>query len=229
MSPPIDPVEFVASVQPVLAGRDAQGLLSMLRARYTPDQITSLLACDNDDARKVAALALSLVGGKCCLEDLSHQLEHPDPMVNQMAEHALWSIWFRCGTPQANQELCRGTHSMNRRDFRSAFDHFARAIELDDTFAEAYNQRAIAYYLQEQYEPSIEDCRRTIERMPCHFGAWAGLGHCLAHEGRLAEAVSSYEKALSINPHLDGIRQAVCELARDAGGITAKSMGPPCL
>jgi len=36
--------------------------------------------------------------------------------------------------------------------------------------------------------------------MPCHFGAWAGLGHCYAHEGRLAEAVEAYERALEINP-----------------------------
>ena len=48
--------------------------------------------------------------------------------------------------------------------------------------------------------------------MPCHFGAWAGLGHCYAHEGQLVDAVEAYERALEINPHLDGIRQAVAEL-----------------
>jgi len=48
--------------------------------------------------------------------------------------------------------------------------------------------------------------------MPCHFGAWAGMGHCHAHVGRLDEALKSYERALSINPHLDGVREAVNEL-----------------
>jgi cytochrome c-type biogenesis protein CcmH/NrfG len=48
--------------------------------------------------------------------------------------------------------------------------------------------------------------------MPCHFGAWAGLGHCYAHEGQLAEAVEAYERALAINPHLEGVRQAVEEM-----------------
>src|SRR5947209_2988266 len=112
----------------MLEGRDVQGLHTHLCKRYTPEEITSLLSCDNDDARKVAALALGLIGGKCCLKDLSKQLKHQDPMVNQMAEHALWSIWFRCGTSEANQELCRGTRAMNRRDFDGAVEHFTRAI-----------------------------------------------------------------------------------------------------
>jgi tetratricopeptide (TPR) repeat protein len=109
-------------------------------------------------------------------------------------------------------ELCRGSKALNRRDFDRAMEHFSRAIELDPTFAEAYNQRAIVHYLREAYEDSIADCLRTIERMPCHFGAWAGMGHCHAHGGRLAEAVRCYEKALKINPHLEGARQAVQEM-----------------
>ena len=48
--------------------------------------------------------------------------------------------------------------------------------------------------------------------MPCHFGAWAGMGHCHAHEGRAEEAIEAYERALSINPRLDCIRQAVEQL-----------------
>lgn len=202
----------------MLEGQNVQGLHSFLCSRYTPEEITALLSGPNDDARKVAALALSLVGGKCCVKDLSRQLCHPDPMVNQMAEHALWSIWFRCGSAEANQELCRGTRAMNRRDFDGAIEHFTRAIASDAGFAEAYNQRAIAYYLTERYDSSIEDCRRTVERMECHFGAWAGMGHCLAHEGRLAEAVVSYDKALAINPHLEGIRQVVRELRQNLAG-----------
>lgn len=71
---------------------------------------------------------------------------------------------------------------------------------------------AIANYLAERYEESIIDCQAAIERMPCHFGAWAGMGHCHAHGGRLAEAIECYEHALTINPHLDGIREAVVEL-----------------
>jgi tetratricopeptide (TPR) repeat protein len=210
----IDPVEFVASVQPMLEAQDAAALLAMLRARWNCDQIAGLLSSDSCDARKVAAVALALVGTRCCIKELAAQLKHDDPMVNQMAEHAMWMIWFRLGTPDANHELCRGTRALNRGEYQQAIDHFTHAIEIDPTFAEAYNQRAIVKYLQDRYDESLEDCRKTVERMPCHFGAWSGMGHCHAHKGRLACAIEHYEKALKINPAMTGIKQVVAELKR---------------
>ena len=212
----VDPQEFVASVQPMLEAQNPAALLELLKSRWTREQIKQLLSCQCADARKVAALALALVGGRCCLTDLTAQLKHTDPMVNQMAEHAIWSIWFRLGSIEANHDLCRGTQALNRGDYDRALCHFTRTIDLDPNFAEAYNQRAIVKYLQERYDESLADCRRTVELMPCHFGAWSGMGHCHAHLGRLNEAQQCYEKALAINPGLTGIRQAVNELDRRA-------------
>ena len=213
----IDPGFFVASVKPLLEAKDLKGLLSHLKANWTPDQITDLLKGPDDDVRKVAALALSLVGGGCCIPIIAERLRDADTMTNQMAEHALWSIWFRCGSPAANGELARGTHCLSDRDFDTAIMHFNRAIELSPGFAEAYNQRAIAFYLLEDFERSKRDCEMVTELMPCHFGAWAGLGHCYAHLEDLAEAVRCYERALEINPHLEDIRQAVQELRGQLG------------
>jgi len=210
----IDPCRFVESVTPLLESQDLEGLLCHLKKNYTPDQITSLLSCPDCDARKVAALALSLVGRSCCIPAVAERLKDPDPMTNQMAEHALWSIWFRCGSAGANEELARGTQCLSDRKFDCAFKHFGRAVELSPDFAEAYNQRAIAYYLQERFEESLIDCHHAVRLMPSHFGAWAGLGHCYAHLNQPREAIKAYEKALAINPHLDCIKQAVSELRK---------------
>ncbi|HLL89372.1 MAG TPA: tetratricopeptide repeat protein [Tepidisphaeraceae bacterium] len=207
--PPIDPASFVAAVQPLLAERDLHGLCGLIRSKWKPKQLVDLLHCSHEDARKVAALSLGLVGGKRCIRDLSDRLRDPDPVVNQMAEHALWSIWIRAGNAAANRSLLRGLRELNQKSFDAAIAHFTTATEEDPTFAEAYNQRAIAAYLQERWQASADDCRAATERMPCHFGAWAGLGHCLAHLGRTDEAIASYEKALAIHPHLDCVRQAV--------------------
>jgi tetratricopeptide (TPR) repeat protein len=210
--PMIDPVEFVASVKPLIAANDVRVLIGALEERWSPTQIASLLAGDNVDGRKVAALCLGLVGRKCALEALRRALADRDSCVHQMAEHAMWSIWFRAGTDEANCQLARGAMALEHRDFACACKHFFRAIELDADFAEPYNQRAIVHYLREEYPESIIDCRRTIDRMPCHFGAWAGMGHCQAHLGNACEAIDSYSRALEINPGLDGIRQAIQQL-----------------
>ena len=106
---PIQPDEFVAAVQPLLERKDMGGLLHLLKSRWTPEQIVDLLKCRHCDARKVAALALGLVGGQCCLKPLSEQLKDPDPVVNEMAEHALWSIWFRSGSCAAFPCESRGS------------------------------------------------------------------------------------------------------------------------
>ena len=136
-------------------------------------------------------------------------------MINDLAEHALWAIWLRSGkTAEVNQLVCRGAEALNTRDFPRAIELFNQAIKCDPDFAEAYNQRAIAYYLSEDYEKSIADCRRVTRRMPCHFGAWAGMGHCHAHLGEISPAIECYEKALSINPHLNCIKETVGELKK---------------
>jgi tetratricopeptide (TPR) repeat protein len=211
----LDPPTFVRLVQPLLERNDMPGLLAMLKQNWTKKQIVGLLSSKHCDARKVAALALSLVGCKACIPEIAEQLKDRDPMVNQMAEHALWSIWFRCGCDDANDHLARGSQAMNARQFEQAIEHFDHAIDRDPDFAEAYNQRAIVLYLQERFEESIKDCRRAAELMPCHFGAWAGMGHCYAHLGQLDAAKRAYQKALSLNPHLECISEAIEEIDRN--------------
>jgi tetratricopeptide (TPR) repeat protein len=212
---PIDPNQFVQLVEPLLARQDLSGLLSLLKSHWQSDQIRCLLRGNHIDAKKVALLALALVGPTCCLEELSVQLRDKDPLIRQLAEHAMWAIWFRGGkTPEANELVCRGAQALSDRDLPGAIKLFNQAIYCDPDFPEAYNQRAIAHYLAEDYPKSVADCGRTIRRMPCHFGAWSGMGHCHAHLNEIPQAVECYEKALTIYPHLDCVREAVLELKK---------------
>jgi tetratricopeptide (TPR) repeat protein len=165
----IDPGQFVATVQPVLECRDAQRLLTFLKSRWTGPQIIQLLRSGHEDARKVAALCLSLVGCNTCIPEIAPLLQDDDPVVNQLAEHAMWSIWFRGGSPDANHQLARGAQALCRRDTLHAISHFDRAIQYSADFSEAYNQRAIARFLLDDHEASLADCRRAIELMPYHF------------------------------------------------------------
>ena len=212
VKPAIEPCSFVRAVQPVLEKRDLNALLELLKSNWTAEQIVSLLSCNDCDARKVAALSLSLVGCQHCLPALAERLKEPDPIVNQMAEHAIWAIWFRGGSPEANHQLFRGAQALGRRDFDHAISHFDRAIQVAPAFAEPYNQRSIANFLLERYDAALPDCRRATELMPIHFGAWAGMGHCHAHLNRLDDALRCYERAIEINPHMSEIQIAVKEL-----------------
>ena len=227
MTRTLDPSAFVTTVRPFLQAKDQTGLSDLLRAKWSRDQIGRLLDSPDADARKVAALCLGLVGGRKCVDRLCPKLSDPDPVVHQMAEHALWLIWFRLGaTPVANAALHRGAQALGHRDFGRATSQFDIALTADPNFAEAYNQRAIARYLREQFQASIDDCRQATRLMPCHFGAWAGMGHCYLHLDELGLALQSYGRALDVYPHLHDVRQAVAEIRVRMANDTA-SPNPP--
>lgn len=204
--------DFVSKVQPALAGQDWSGLLTILKENWSIDQMLHFLECEDADARKVAALAIGLLGQSCALPELSRKLHDRDPMVIKMAEHAMWQIFFRGGCEEANHCCARGAEALNKQDIDCAIVHLNRAIELAPRFAEAYNQRAIAFYLSDRFEDSIGDCLKVIELMPLHFGAWSGLGHSYLALGKMGEALNAYSEAVRINPHLECVAELVQEL-----------------
>ncbi len=208
----IDAKTFLTVVRPALAHGDAHGLAREVGRRWTPAEVASLLKSDFPDTRRAAALVLGLIGDNAVTGPLSRALHDGDPQVHQMAEHALWSIWFR-GCGGAGVECFeRGTDLMAQERYDEAAQAFGQALAQCPAFAEAYNQRAMANFFVGRYERSAEDCRRALKLMPAHFGAAAGLGHCLCHLGDYAGALDAYRKALAINPRMPGIRSAADRL-----------------
>jgi tetratricopeptide (TPR) repeat protein len=207
----VDAGQFVQMAQPLLQRQDLPALIAAFRGRFTAAQIQSFLNLPHPEVRKLAAFSLGLVGERDCVPALAAAL-HDEAPIRDVAEHALWSVWFRLGSPCANRCVARATQSMDRCEFQAARDLIAEALERSPNFPEAYNQRAILHYLNERYDQSLADCRRTVALMPLHFGAWAGMGHCYAHLSQPACVLRSYQRALSINPNLEGMRQAVGQL-----------------
>ncbi|MHB1155554.1 MAG: tetratricopeptide repeat protein [Phycisphaerales bacterium] len=206
---PIDSHLFISTVMPALESRDADELAQIVKKHWTKDQLCELLTHGSLDARKVVCLTLGLVGCKECTTCLVCALQDADPVVNELAEHALWSIWFRCGKCCAMGPFKRGLDALEHHDYQQAVEHLTEATILDDTFAEAYNQRAIAHYMMEHWCNCLADCRQAVQRVAVHFGAWAGMGHCHAQRGELADAAHCYRQTLSINPQMHDIAAAL--------------------
>lgn len=208
----IDGPDFLAVTLPYLKEGDAAGLAHAVNVRWHAKQVCKLLRLPQVDVRRVAAVTLGLVGNKNALTCLTRALRDPDPQVQQLAEHSLWSIWFRSSTDEATIPFREGLAHLGADNHEDAIASFKQAIKLDPTFAEAYNQCAIAHYLHGKFTLAIEYAKKAVRLIPNHFGAIAGLGHSFAELGELTLALRCYRRAKRINPQTEGLADAIDRL-----------------
>lgn len=132
---------------------------------------------------------------------LLEDLKNPNETVRSRATNELWRIWFQ-------QKGMYGLELLERSQILLEVGEFARAeavltelIQDQPDFAEAWNRRAILYYLQKEYQKSMRDCQKVLDLNPIHFGALHGLGLCHAALEEYGEAIQTFRKALAIQPH----------------------------
>jgi len=194
---------------PFLRRKDAAGLASALEKPWPPSRVLALLNSDDTDTVKLATVCLSVVADMSATPMLAGVLQHGDPVAAYLAEHALWATWFRAGSPEANRALRQAVRQTSSQDFEPAIELLTRHIQREPEFAELYNQRAIAHFLQQDFGRSRDDCQAAVDRNAYHFGALAGLGHCYTQLGDLPRARDAYYAGLRLHPRMAGIRQTL--------------------
>ena len=101
----------------------------------------------------------------------------------------------------------------------TAAEHFAHALRIDPTDADALDRLAFIHFQEGQYEAALERYRALLEIDPGSAQTHANLGATLYHLDRVGEALERLEHALSLDPTLDAPRAALERLqARQDGG-----------
>ncbi len=200
-----------------LRNQDIESFRQSVTARYTEGTLGRLAQSGGVKARRAAVLALGLVGSFESNEAVARGLRDPDPVVRNLAQNALWAIWFRADTPENNARLQQVRDLIGRDRYHEAIGLASSLIERAPGFAEAYNQRAIALFALDRFAESAADCRRVLERNPYHIGALSGLGQCYIRLNRRNDALATFRQALKIQPYSENLRQTVTalELADD--------------
>ena len=215
----IDIDRFMTNVRGALEAGDTQAFVNVIVENYTLKELCDLLSNDDVDVRRVAAIALGLVGNQSVEDYLFAALRDEDRQVNSMAEHGLWAIWLKSGKAQATVPFKRGMDQMESNEYKAALLSFKHAVHIDPDFAEAYNQCSLVYYMLDRWDKSIKYCQKTLSLIPRHFGAMAGLGHCYTQKGDFRRALTHYRMAHQINPNVNAVLAAIDRLqarVRDA-------------
>lgn len=144
---------------------------------------------------------------------LMSALADPDAEAPAAIEERIIALWSRSGSPTADLLLERGRKAMAAGDLRAAVDHLSALVDHAPDFAEAWNARATAFFMMEEFGLALADIERALALNPQHFGALAGLGIILEQMDRPAEALAAFRAARALNPHREPVNEAVRRLA----------------
>ena len=98
--------------------------------------------------------------------------------------------------------LDEGSRLVQNQQLNRAIDVFTQVIELDPTWAEAWNKRATVFYMVGEFQKSQDDIDKVLELEKRHFGALAGQGMVNIQLKNYEKALLSYKKAQEIYPSM---------------------------
>jgi tetratricopeptide (TPR) repeat protein len=135
------------------------------------------------------------------IEALLQNLKNPDETVRERATKELWRLWFQQKGMYGFALIERSQMLLDAGEYTKAEEVLTELIQDQPDFAEAWNRRALLYYIIGEYQKSLSDCQMVVQLNPIHFGALHGLGLCYATLGQYRQAVQAFRRALEIQPY----------------------------
>jgi tetratricopeptide (TPR) repeat protein len=122
------------------------------------------------------------------------------------------------GSDTADLLLRRARQAIGVENYSDALKILDATIALDPDWAEGWNARATARYLDDDYKGSMADIAQTLKREPKHLGALMGMGMILEAREKREEALKVYERVLVIAPHWRNAQEAADKLKAALAG-----------
>ncbi|MHA1158916.1 MAG: tetratricopeptide repeat protein [Alphaproteobacteria bacterium] len=142
----------------------------------------------------------------------------PDQGAAKRAERRIIRLWLESGSDTVDLLMSWALRAIDDDDFPLALDYLDRIILLRPEYAEGWNKRATVFFLLDDYAKAIADIEHVLILEPRHFGALSGLGMIMRDLGEADRAIEIFEMALSIDPLLDNVREALQALFDETAG-----------
>ena len=135
------------------------------------------------------------------LDRLFLELKKNIPSKSSNIEQQIWLLWSTHPSDEKLTSLLNeGSRLVQDQKLYKAISIFTDAIELDPTWAEAWNKRATVFYMVGEFQKSQNDIDKVLVLEQRHFGALAGQGLVNIQLKNYEKAIKSYEKAQEIYP-----------------------------
>ena len=135
------------------------------------------------------------------LDRLFLELKKNIPSKSANIEQKIWLLWSTHPSDKKLTSLLdEGSRLVQDQKLYKAISIFTDAIELDPTWAEAWNKRATVFYMVGEFQKSQNDIDKVLVLEQRHFGALAGQGLVNIQLKNYEKAIKSYEKAQEIYP-----------------------------
>jgi len=135
------------------------------------------------------------------LDNLFSELKKNNPAVSKNIEQKIWTLWStHPSDDKLTSILNEGSRLMQDKDLFRAILVFTEVIEMDPTWAEAWNKRATVYYMIGEFEKSQNDIDKVLNLEKRHFGALAGQGLVNIQLKNYEKAILSYQMVEKIYP-----------------------------
>ena len=135
------------------------------------------------------------------LNQLFNELKVNKSKVAFIIEQEIWTLWSTHPTDEKlTARLEEGSQLIRDQNYIKAKDIFTEVINLDQSWAEAWNKRATVLYMLGEFEKSQNDIDQVLALEQRHFGALAGQGLVNIQLKNYEKAIRSYEQAQEIYP-----------------------------
>jgi tetratricopeptide (TPR) repeat protein len=95
-----------------------------------------------------------------------------------------------------------GCIKFQMEDFQSSIEFFNKAIDIDNRYSDAFNNRGSARNILKDYDGAIKDFKRLIELNPKNGIAWFNLGVNQFAMMDYTNAIGSFSKSILLNGEL---------------------------
>ena len=99
-------------------------------------------------------------------------------------------------------ELEQGNNFYFQKNFQSAIQAYSRAINLNPTFAEAFNNRGNSYFQLQNYSQAVQDLQTAANFNKFDARIHNNLGSAYLLQNQYAAAINEYSQAINLNPNL---------------------------